>query len=153
MATTPTPTPDEARRTLQDLEEHRRRTADAAGWHRGWWIGAGVIVAAYGVAVDLAPGGAWSSVIPAVLLVAAVVSTTRWGSAAIGRPLRARQAAGPGRWIVAIVGALLIVGVTLAVGRLDVPHLAAIAGVVGGVVLAVGGPWWQDRVLTRRATK
>ena len=152
---TGTPTPNEARSALRDIEQRRGQTVDAGGWHRGWWIAAGVVTVAFGIAVDLAPGalGGWGTTVPIVLLALAALSTTRWGGSAIGRPLRPRQPAGPGRWVAALVGGLLIALLTLVAGRWNVPHLAAVIGVVGGLLLAFAGPWWQHRVLTRRAAQ
>jgi membrane associated rhomboid family serine protease len=78
------------------------------------------------------------------------LSTTRRGGAVAGRQVRVRTG-GPLRWITALLVAGVIVVLTLVLSRLDVPHVGAVAGVVGGLLLAFGGPWWQQKVLARWA--
>jgi hypothetical protein len=148
-----TPTPDEARRALHDVEARRRDTAAAGGWPVGWWIGGGVVAAGLGVLYDLVPGFArdWGNVITLVLLAAVVVTSTRRGSAWIGRSVGPRRA--PAGRPLALVGALLLVLFAVQVGRWGVPHLTAILGIAGGLLMALAGPWWQHRVLTRRAAQ
>ncbi|MFI5842589.1 hypothetical protein ACIA8K_23055 [Catenuloplanes sp. NPDC051500] len=146
-----TPTPDDAARTLRDFEQHQQQATAESGWPLWTWIAAGVFVAALGVIYDLFPGFAadWGSWITGVLLLATVLSTTRWGSALFGRPARVRRPLTTGGIVVAIIfGALVVVAVLLA-SRLHIAHLPAVVGVVGGLLVAVAGPWWQRRVLRR----
>jgi hypothetical protein len=146
-----TPTPDDAARTLRDFEEHRQQATAATGWPLWTWIAGGVFVAALGVIYDFYPGFAadWGSWITGVFLLIAVLSTTRWGSALFGRPARVRRPLTAGGLVVAIAFGALVALLTLIASRLDVAHLTAVAGIVGGLLMAVVGPWWQRRVLSR----
>jgi hypothetical protein len=153
---TTTPTPDEARRALQDVKHRRQQAANAAGWGKGWWYwaAAGVVVAATGVLFDFKGDelGDWTNIITLAVLALLVLSYTRWGSALIGRPVRPRNP-GPVRWVVSIASALVIMAAALLLGSLRIPHVGSIIGVACGLLLALAGPWWQERVLSRRASR
>lgn len=145
------PTPDDAARTLHDFEEHRQQATAASGWPRSAWIAGGVAVAALGLVYDLVPGFAadWGSWITGVALLLVVVSTTRWGSALFGRPVRVRRPLTAGRAVAALAVGVLAAVISLLASRLDVPHLTAVLGVAGGLLLAIAGPWWERRLLRR----
>lgn len=150
-----TPTPEEARQALQDYDRQRRDSATASGHSTGYWIGAGVIVAAFGVLTDLRPnwageGSTWFST---TLLAVLVLSTTRWGGAMLGRRVRVRHQSTARRWLLAVLGAVLALVAMLGLAALDLPHSFAVVGVVFGLLLAIGGPWWQRRVLAREASR
>ena len=147
------PTPDEARQALHSIDDGRDDAARAAAWPRAWWIGAGVFLIAYGLLVDVCPDffADWGVIIVSVLLALTALGSTRWGRTVTGRRARPRNVTGPGRWIFAVVGALVIVALTLLSSGRDVPHLSSIIGIAGGLLLAVGGPWWEARALRRRA--
>ncbi|WP_305784548.1 hypothetical protein [Symbioplanes lichenis] len=148
------PTPEEAQRALHDVEARRQETAAAAGWPVAYWIGGGVLVAGLGVLYDLKPDFSrdWGNVITLTLLAIAVLASTRQGSAWFGRPVRARQAPAS-RWPLAIIGGVLLAFLAVRAGQWEVPHLVAILGVAAGLLMALAGPWWQHRVLTRRAAR
>lgn len=148
-----TPTPEEARRALADVDRRREQTAAAAGRSRWAWLAAGVFAAAYGIVADRYPDfvRTYGTTIVILLLVAAMIPNTRWGAALLKRPVRPRATpdAQSLLWS-ALVVALLIGGAALATA-LEVPHLWVWFGLLAGVLLAVAGPWWQRRVLTRPA--
>ncbi|WP_033343180.1 hypothetical protein [Catenuloplanes japonicus] len=146
-----TPTPDDAARTLRDFEQHRQQATIATGWPLWSWIGGGILVAVLGVLYDLNPGFAadWGSWITGVLLLLAVLSTTRWGSALFGRPARVRRPPTAGRIVVAVAFGALVAVLTLVASRWEVPHLVAAAGVAGGLLMAIAGPLWQRHTLSR----
>ncbi|GAA2520862.1 hypothetical protein [Winogradskya humida] len=150
-----TPTPDEARQTLQDYDQQRKDSAAASGYSTVYWIVAGIVVAAFGVLTDLYPdwAGAGSSWFSLTLLAVVVLSSTRWGSALFGRRVQVRRRPAGQRWLLAIVGAVVSVVAMLALASLEIPHRFAIVGVVFGLLLAIGGPWWQRRVLAREAAR
>lgn len=143
-----TPTPDDAQRALRDIEHRRQQAVEAAGWSRWWWIGGGILVAVYGITLDLHPDvlGGWGGAIPIVLAAIGVLSTTRRGGALAGRRVGART---PKRPLVAILVVASIVVLSLVFRAVDLPHASAVVAVVGGLVLAIGGPWWQRAVLNR----
>ena len=147
------PTPEEARQALHDVDRRREQSARAAGHSRWAWLAAGVVTAAYGVLADREPRflSNWSSIIVVALLLIVVAGNTRRGGALLGRPVRARTAADPASMLwVALVLILFIAAATLAVA-LHTPHAAVWIGLAGGVLLAAAGPWWQRRVLSRAA--
>jgi hypothetical protein len=148
---TETPTPDEAQRALRDFDLQRGNTAEAGGWSPGWWIGGGIVVAALGIVFDLKPAilGEWGNTVTLTLLAVAALSTSRWG----GRSVRVRQEPVGKRLALGLLGAVLAVALIVLSWKLDVPHFSAIIGVVGGLLMAIAGPWWQRRVLTRRAVR
>src|SRR5689334_7876974 len=146
-----TPTPDEARRALDTVEQSRQRSAAAAAWPLGWWIAGGVLLIAWGVALDLKP--AWASWAPSVvfpLTAVAVLVGSRRGGAAIGRRTRPRITGVLPRLVVASVIVLFIVGAYV-LRTTGVAHLSSVLGVAGGLLVAVGGPWWQHHLLSRSA--
>ncbi|MEU7587792.1 hypothetical protein AB0A95_16015 [Micromonospora sp. NPDC049230] len=146
-----TPTPDEARAALQDVERRRTQTAAAAGQPLWGWIVGGVLLAAYGVLADREPQfvRTWGSVIILLLLFVALVGNTRLGGSLLRRPVRPRVTPDPANLIgLLLVLAVLVVGTTIA-AAMEVPHVALWSGLVSGVLVAVAGPWWQRRILTR----
>ncbi|MFG2049411.1 hypothetical protein ACGFIW_18510 [Micromonospora sp. NPDC048935] len=146
-----TPTPDEARAALRDVDRRRNQTAAAAGRSRWGWIVAGVLIAAYGVLADRAPHfvRTWGSVVILLLLLVALVGNTRLGGSLLRRPVRPRITPDPASLLgLLLVLAALIVGTTIA-AAMEVPHVALWSGLAGGVLVAAAGPWWQRRVLTR----
>ncbi|WP_430788811.1 hypothetical protein [Actinoplanes sp. G11-F43] len=150
-----TPTPEEARQTLRGYDQQRKDSAAASGYATGYWIGAGVIVAAFGVFTDFNPdwagsGSTWFSV---ALLAVVVVSSTRWGSALFGRRVQVRRQATARRWLLGMLGAVLALAAMLALASLDLPHTFTVVGIVFGLLLAIGGPWWQRRTLAREAAR
>ncbi|MET8281708.1 hypothetical protein [Micromonospora sp. NPDC005174] len=148
-----TPTPEEARRALQDVDRRRDQTAAAAGWPWWAWLASGVAVGACGFAADQYPDfvRTYGTTIVILLLVVAMLPNTRWGATLLKRPVRPRATADTSAllWSVLVV-ALLIGGTTLA-SALDVPHVWVWSGLIVGVLMAAAGPWWQRRVLTRSA--
>ncbi|MFI1991748.1 hypothetical protein [Actinoplanes sp. NPDC020271] len=149
------PTPDEAREALLQVERRRAQTAAAAGWPRWSWIAAGALIVAYGVLADQQPDFLrnWGSVLVLVLLLLAALTTTRRGSALIGRPVRSRTRLDTttALWGLAIL--VTVVGGGTLASVTDVPHVALWFGIAAGILLAAGGPWWQHRVLTRGARR
>jgi hypothetical protein len=150
-----TPTPDEARQTLKDYDQQRANSTAASGYPTAYWIGAGVVVAAFGVLTDLKPdwageGSTWFSL---AMLFLVVLLATRWGSARVGRRVQVRRQPIGRRWLPAFAGAVLSLAAMLALANLSVPHLFTIVGVVFGLLLAIGGPWWQRRTLAREAAR
>ncbi|MEU7842134.1 hypothetical protein AB0B39_14385 [Micromonospora sp. NPDC049114] len=148
-----TPTPEEARRALQDVDRRRGQTVAAASRSRWTWLGAGVLVAAYGVLADRYPDfvRTYGTTIVILLLLLSMAGNTRWGATLLRRPVRPRIVPSPASLLwSALVLALLIGGTALATA-LDVPHVWLWSGVIIGVLLAAAGPWWQHRVLTRTA--
>ncbi|GLY08574.1 hypothetical protein [Actinoplanes sp. NBRC 101535] len=150
-----TPTPEEARQTLEGYDQQRKDSATASGYSTGYWIGAGVVVAAFGVFTDFYPtwAGAGSTWFSLVLLAVVVLASTRWGSALVGRRVQVRRPPTGRRWLLALLGAALGLVAMLALAGLDLPHSSAVVGIVFGLLLAVGGPWWQRRTLAREATR
>ncbi|MGV9212203.1 hypothetical protein ACTFTM_10135 [Micromonospora sp. RB23] len=148
-----TPTPEEARRALADVDRRREQTAAAAGRSRWTWLAAGVFAAVYGIVADRYPDfvRTYGTTIVILLLVASMLPNTRWGAALLKRSVRPRATpdAQSLLWS-ALVVALLIGGTALATA-LDVPHLWVWIGLAIGVLLAAAGPWWQRHVLTRPA--
>ncbi|MEU0551598.1 hypothetical protein [Micromonospora sp. NPDC005979] len=148
-----TPTPEEARQALEDVDRRRDQTAAAASRSRWTWLAAGILVAAYGIVADRYPDfvRTYGTTIVILLLLASMAANTRWGAALLRRPVRPRATPDTSSLLwSALVLALLIAGAAFATA-LDVPHLWAWFGLVGGVLLAAAGPWWQRRVLTRPA--
>ncbi|MEU7755792.1 hypothetical protein AB0B57_24080 [Micromonospora sp. NPDC049101] len=146
-----TPTPEEARAALRDVDRRRTQTAAAAGRSRWGWIVAGVLIAAYGVLADREPQfvRTWGSAIILLLLLVALVGNTRLGGSLLRRPVRPRVTPDPASLVgLLLVLAVLIVGTTIA-AALEVPHVALWSGLAGGVLVAAAGPWWQRRILTR----
>ncbi|GAA2478064.1 hypothetical protein [Winogradskya humida] len=147
-------TPEEARRTLNEIENRQRRSAAAAVTSRWWWIGGGAFLAAYGALLGFVPafGRSWGSTVTWVLVLAAVLWSSRWGSALLGRqvsprPVLSRRV----RIIAVVVGVIVLVALQVVLMHVGVPHLAAWFGIAGGLVLAIAGPWWQGHVLDRTA--
>jgi hypothetical protein len=141
MATTPTP--DEALRALRDVEHRRDQSVEAAGWPRWTWIAGGVLVPQF--------VRTWGTPIIVLLLLLALAANTRRGGALLRRPVRPRtsfDAANTRRLALALI---VLIGAGAVAATLDVPHVALWSGLAGGLLLAVAGPWWQRRVLTRAA--
>lgn len=143
-----TPTPDNARQAVQDVDRGDQALAPAP--KRWVWIVAGILTVACGMLVDRAPQlarGYGSSVVILLVVVALVVGNTRWG----GRRTGTRVSRDPATtaWSMSVF-ALVVFGAGLATA-LHVPHVALAVGLVGGVLLAVVGPSWQRRVLARVA--
>jgi hypothetical protein len=144
-----TPTPEEADRALRDVERRRQQSIAAAGWPRWFWVASGVFVAAYGVLLDRHALNSWGSLVPVVLAGLALVTRTRWGSAVIGRPISPPATSVLPPWATGLLVVVLVL-LVLAAGFWSVPHLTLAFSVVAGLLLAVGGPWWQNKVLTWR---
>ncbi|MEV4822638.1 hypothetical protein [Micromonospora sp. NPDC049274] len=146
-----TPTPEEAREALRDVDRRRGQTAAAAGRSRWTWLAAGVFVVAFGALADSYPDflRTYGLTIVVFLLLLSMAGNTRWGAALLRRPVRPRISPAPAALLwSALVLALLIGGTALATA-LDVPHVWLWIGLFIGVLLAAAGPWWQHRVLTR----
>jgi hypothetical protein len=148
------PNPEEARQALAGIENSHQQTLQAAEWPRAWWIGGGVVLAAFGVVTDLAPGffREWGGTVSTCLLLLVVLSSTRWGRSLTGNRVRPRLGGTTKRWIGGAVFGILAALAAFLVGRWSVPHLGLIIGVAGGLLLAVAGPWWQSRVLHQHAS-
>jgi hypothetical protein len=148
------PTPEEARQALRDVDHRRDQSAAAGSWPRWTWITGGVVVAAYGVLVDQQTQFLrdWGSTIVVLMLLAVVLSNSRWGSSLLRRPVRTRPPRDLQSLLWPALVLILVIGATLAVAR-DVPHAALWSGLAGGVLLAVAGPWWQRRLLTRETSR
>lgn len=150
---TATPSPDEARQALQDVEHRRGQTAAAADWPVWTWITGGILAAAWGLIADQFPQfvRTWGTPIVVLLLILALAAKTRWGGALLRRPVRTRtsfNSANTG-WLVLVL--ILLTGAGTVAAVFDVPHTALWAGLAGGLLLAIAGPWWQRRILTREA--
>ena len=147
-----TPTPDQARDALRDVRERRRQATEAAAWPRWWWIGGGAFLIVLGVVFELSPGFArtWGTIIVCALLTLAAISTTRRGHALTGRQVGVGHRPAPANWGVAILAALLLTAVVFVASKWNLPHVGVIVAVVGGVLMAVAGPWWERRVIERR---
>ncbi|MFG1605036.1 hypothetical protein [Actinoplanes sp. NPDC049265] len=150
-----TPTPDEARQALQDVERHQAETAAATGRKRWVWIASGAAVLVWGVLADQVPdfNRGWSSAAIVLVLAVSLIANSRWGGSLFRRQARPRVAYDPASmlWFLLVI-AILIGGKVFAV-HLHTPHYPIWAGLVGGVLLAAVGPWWQRRVLTRAARR
>jgi hypothetical protein len=147
-----TPTPEEAQRALQDIDDRKHEAAAAAASPRWWYIGCGIVTAAYGVLVDIYPNIAntWGNVLVWLVLLVVVARSSRWG----GRRLRPRIGGTPARrWGIGVLGAIVIFALTIAALWLNVPHLTAWIGIGGGLLIALAGPWWQARMLQRSARR
>ncbi|MGC4757669.1 hypothetical protein [Micromonospora trifolii] len=146
-----TPTPDEARQALQDVDRRRNQTATAAGRSRWIWIAAGVLIAGYGLLTDQEPQfvRTWGVAIVVLLLLVAAVGNTRRGGALMRRPVRPRIAPDHASilWLALVL--VLVIGGTMMAAAAGVPHIAVWSGLAAGVLLAAAGPWWQRRMLTR----
>ena len=150
-----TPTPDEARQALHDVDRHRARTAAAAAQPRWVWIAAGVLVAGWGVLADRAPRftGDWGNVVVLLLLAAVVIGNSRRGGSLFRRQLRPRLGHDRANTLWAALVLILFIGAATLAVALHTPHVALWGGLAGGLLLAVAGPWWQRRVLTREARR
>ncbi|MFI5934217.1 hypothetical protein [Actinoplanes sp. NPDC051494] len=144
-------TPEEAQQALLDIEERQQQSTAAARSSRWWWILGGLGVIAFGVATELAPGfiDDWGTVIVWAMVFLAIARSSRWGARFFGRQVRPRLAGSTaqrlGMGAIGAVGALVLLGALW----LDVPHVALGFSIVGGLLLMVAGPWWEDRVLAR----
>ncbi|RQX14977.1 hypothetical protein DDE19_21300 [Micromonospora ureilytica] len=149
------PTPDEARQALRDVDRRRTQTATATGRSRWAWIAAGVLIAAYGVLTDQKPQfvRTWGVGFVVLLLLVAAVGNTRRGGALMRRPVRPRIAPDQASilWLALVL--VLVIGATTVAAAMNVPHVAVWSGLAVGVLLAVAGPWWQRRVLTRALSR
>lgn len=149
-----TPTPDEAQRTLHDIADVKRQTAAAAASPRWWYVGCGVLAAGLGVLADFVPrfNGTWGTAIVGLILIVAIGRGSRWGAPLFGRRLSPRL---PGslasRLGVGLLVAVVVIVLTVAALSLHVPHLRSWAGIGGGLLIALAGPWWQARMLRRGA--
>jgi hypothetical protein len=147
-----TPTPQEAQRALDDIEQRKHQSAAAARSSRWWWYGCGVLLIAYGVATELAPGfmDDWSTVLVWVIVCVAIARSSRWGSRFFGRQVRPRLAGSLAQRIWgAVAFAIALMLLTLGAIRLDVPHLGLWFSTAGGLFLILAGPWWESRMLAR----
>jgi hypothetical protein len=145
-----TPTPEEAQRTLHDIADVKQQTAAAAASPRSWYIACGVLAAGLGALADLAPGfsSAWGNAIVVLLLIAFLARSNRWG----GRRLRPRlRGSLASRLGLGVLGAVGILALTVGAMSLHVPHLQLWVGIGGGLLVALAGPWWQNRRLRRGA--
>ncbi|MDT5033469.1 MAG: hypothetical protein QOC94_3640 [Actinoplanes sp.] len=147
------PTPDEARRALQDVENRRQQTVAAGASSTWWWIVGGILTAGLGILFDLKPGIAdgWGIQIGLLLaMVVALVRRSRWS----GRRTGTRLAGNVGRQL-GFGMILLVVTVVLFVAFywFDIPHLSAVLGIVGGLFVILAGPWWERRTLQRNARR
>ncbi len=146
------PTPEEAQHALRDVDARKQQSVDGSRSSRWWWIGGGVAVIAYGFVGEFAPGflDDWGTTIVGLLIVLAVLSTTRWGTRMLGRRTQPRRQSTSRQVRLGLIGALGSLAVMLVLMRLDVPHLALVVSIVGGLLLAFAGPWWEHRMLVRR---
>jgi hypothetical protein len=150
-----TPTPEEARQALADVERHRTEAAAATGRKRWVWIAAGAAVLVWGVLADQAPdfNRGWSTGAIVLVLAVSLIANSRQGGSLFRRQARPRVAYDPASmlWFLLVI-AILIGGKVLA-AHLHTPHYPIWAGLAGGALLAFAGPWWQRRVLTRAARR
>jgi hypothetical protein len=68
----------------------------------------------------------------------------------LGRRTQPRRQSTSRQVRLGLIGALGSLAVMLVLMRLDVPHLALAVSIVGGLLLAFAGPWWEHRMLVRR---
>jgi hypothetical protein len=148
-----TPTPEEARRALQDVDRRRDQTAAAAGRSRWAWLAGGVAVVAYGFVADRYPDfvRTYGTTIVILLLLASMAVNTRWGATLLRRPVRPRATPDTQSLLWSVLVLAVVIGGTTLATALDVPHVWMWCGLVVGVLLAVVGPWWQRRVFIRPA--
>jgi hypothetical protein len=149
---TTTPTPDEAKRALQDIEARRQQTTVAATSSRWWWIGSGVVLAVYGALVDRLPHFAhtWGNTIIWGLILVTIARRTRWGGPLLGQQVRPRQTGGVAlRLGLGLFAAILVLGMAIGAIWLKVPHLSLGFGIGAGLLIALAGPWWERRRLER----
>ncbi|MBG6064510.1 hypothetical protein [Micromonospora ureilytica] len=146
-----TPTPEEARAALRDVDRRRTQTAAAAGRSRWGWIVAGVLIAAYGVLADREPQfvRTWGIAIVLLLLGVSLVGNTRLGGSLLRRPVRPRITPDPASLLWILLALAVLIGGTTIATAMEVPHVALWSGLAGGVLVAAAGPWWQRRILTR----
>ncbi|MGC4855695.1 hypothetical protein ACLQ24_20455 [Micromonospora sp. DT4] len=147
------PTPEEARRALEDVDRRRDQTATAAGWPWWAWLASGVAAVICGFAADRYPDfvRTYGTTIVILLLFAAMFPNTRWGSALLKRPVRPRATTDTSILLWSVLGVALLIGGLALASALDVPHVWVWSGLTVGVLLAAAGPWWQRRVLARPA--
>ncbi len=149
-----TPTPEEAQRALHDIEDVKRQTAAAAASPRWWYIACGILAAVLGVVADLAPSfnRHWGNVIVFVILMVIIARGSRWGAPLFGRRLSPRLSGSvASRLGWGVLGAVVVIALTLAAISLHIPHLSSWVGIGGGLLIALAGPWWQKRMLRRGA--
>ncbi|GAA0247017.1 hypothetical protein [Cryptosporangium japonicum] len=146
------PTPEEAQHALRDVETRTQQSVDGSRSSRWWWIGGGAAVIAYGLVGEFAPGflDDWGTTIVGLLIVLAVLSTTRWGAPLLGRRTQPRRQSASRQVRLGLIGVLGSLVLMFVLMRLDVPHLALGVSIVGGLLLAFAGPWWEHRMLARR---
>ena len=151
----PTPTPDEAQQALREVEQQQARSVAAATQPRWVWIVAGLIVAAWGVLADRVPDFTriWGNTLVILMLLVVVLGNSRWGGSLLGRTMRPRTGRDTASMLWFGLVIVLFVGGLLLARSLHTPHLPAWGGLAGGLLLAVAGPWWQRRVLTREARR
>ncbi|MFG1925177.1 hypothetical protein [Cryptosporangium sp. NPDC048952] len=149
------PTPEEAQRALRDVETRKQQSLEGSRSSRWWWIGGGVAVIAYGFVGEFASDFIedWGATITGVLLLLAVLSTTRWGGSLLGRRTQPRRASASRQLGLGLIGAVGALAIILVAQLLDVPHLALGLAIVGGLLLAFVGPWWEGRVLAHRGAR
>jgi len=147
------PTPEEAQQALREVDHRQAQTSAAAAWPRWVWIAGGAVVAAYGILADTEPRfvRTWGTTVVVLLLVASMAVNTRRGGGLLGRQVRPRVARDPSSLLGAGLVFVLFVGAAVLLRVLDVPHAALWTSLPGGVLLAVAGPWWERRVLSRAA--
>ena len=149
-----TPTPEEAQRALHDIEDVKRQTAAAAASPRWWYIACGILAAALGALADLVPGFSanWGNAIVFLLLLVIIARGSRWGAPLFGRRVSPKLRGSLARRLgLGLLAAIVIMALTVGAISLHIPHLSLWVGIGGGLLIALAGPWWQQRVLRRGA--
>jgi hypothetical protein len=149
-----TPTPEEAQRALHDITDVKQQTAAAAASPRWWYIGGGIVAAGLGVLADFVPGfsGTWGNAIVFLVLIVIFARSSRWGAPLFGRRLSPRLPGSlAGRLGLGLLGAVVVLALTVGALSLHIPHLRSWVGIGGGLLIALAGPWWQTRMLRRGA--
>ncbi|MEV2244590.1 hypothetical protein [Streptomyces sp. NPDC049970] len=153
------PTPDEAARTLRDVEQRRIQGAEGSGGSRWVYVVLGVAVFLLLAAPDWVGDDAqgWVSIGYAVLAVAYVVLLrTRRGSALLGHRTGLRKDELDGAFLrrrrltlLAVVAIGLAVSVLGPRVSLDLPYWRSAAGALLGAAVIFLGPAWDRAVRTR----
>ncbi len=144
------PTPEEAARALQDIEQRRDQVLREGSGPRWMWYLLGAAFVVRGLVADLAGMSAASVVswaIVAVLAVLVVMQHTRRGAARLGYRAMPAWNAFPAWYlgmlavaaIATVIAASLLLGVLVA--AFDLPYQQTIVGAGTGLAVALVGRW------------
>ncbi|MEU1486409.1 hypothetical protein [Streptomyces sp. NPDC005752] len=159
MSVHPNPTPDEAARTLRDVEQRRIQAAEGSGGARWVYVVLGLAAFLLLAAPDWVgdDAQAWVSIGYAALAVAYVVLLrTRRGSALLGHRTGRRKEELDGAFLrrrrltlLAVMATGLVISVLGSRVSLDLPYWRSGAGALLGAAVIFLGPAWDQAVRAR----